>query len=111
LSINLYGQSEQRYVVEVTLTDHIVCRAPGQPDQHIAISDLGAVYVETNDSGPWGADVWWILDDVAGKTQVAFPQLASGEDAVLERLRALAGFEVKGMNSTENARFLCWKKQ
>ena len=101
-------QPEERFVVEVTPTDEIVCRVSGQPEQHISMSDLGAVHVETNDSGPWGADVWWVLSDIEGETKVAFPQLATGEDRVLERLRLLPGFEAKGMNSAENARFLCW---
>ena len=99
---------EAHYVVEVTAWDEIVCRAPRQAEQRISIEDLGAVYVETNDSGPWGVDVWWLLQDKSGETRVAFPQLATGEDAALDRLRLLPGFEVKGMNSTRNARFRCW---
>lgn len=99
---------ETRFVVEVTAVDEIVCRAPKQVVQRIRVADITAVYVETNDSGPWGADVWWLLNGGTGHTEVAFPQLALGEDAVLERLRQLPGFEVRGMNSDENARFLCW---
>lgn len=99
---------EALFVVEVTAADEIVCRAPKQADQRISMADLGAVYVETNDSGPWRADVWWLLNDKAGQTQVTFPQLAKGEDAALERLRLLPGFEARGMNSGENAQFMCW---
>jgi hypothetical protein len=99
---------EARFVVEVTADDEIVCRAPKQAEQRIRIADLGAVYAETNDTGPWGADVWWLLQDKAGQMKVAFPQLATGEWAVLRRLRLLPGFEVRGMNSAENARFMCW---
>ena len=99
---------EARFVIEVTADDEIVCRAPKQAEQRIRLADLGAVYVETNDSGPWGADVWRLLNDKTGQTKVAFPQMASGEEAALERLRRLPGFEVRGMNSTENARFMCW---
>jgi hypothetical protein len=72
------------------------------------LADVGAVYVETNDTGPWGADVWWLLNDQTGETKVAFPQGATGEQAALYRLRLLPGFEVRGMNLTENARFMCW---
>jgi hypothetical protein len=99
---------EARFVVEVTATDEIVCRAPMQAEQRIRMADLGAVYVETNDSGPLGGDVWWLLNDKTGQTQVAFPQLATGEDVALARLRLLPGFEVRGMNSSENAQFMCW---
>jgi hypothetical protein len=99
---------EQQFVLEVTPADEIVCRVPGHPEQRFDIAKLGAVYVETNGSGPWGADVWWVLVDSNGETKLAFPQQATGEEIVLERLRLLPGFEIKGMNSTENARFLCW---
>ncbi|WP_084582239.1 hypothetical protein [Sphingomonas azotifigens] len=101
---------EAQFVVEVTAEDAIVCRAPGQPDQRIRMTDLASVHVETNDSGPWGADVWWLLNDNTGHTRVAFPQLATGEDAVLARLGQLPGFAVQGMNARSNARFLCWRK-
>ena len=99
---------EAQFVIEVTADDEIVCRAPKQAEQRIKMADLGSVYVETNDSGPWGADVWWLLIDKTGQTKVAFPQMATGEETALERLRLLPGFEVRGMNSTANARFMCW---
>ncbi|HXI88257.1 MAG TPA: hypothetical protein VNH64_12415 [Parvularculaceae bacterium] len=74
------------------------------------MSDVEAVYVETNDSGPWGADVWWLLSDHTGAIKVAFPQMATGEDGVIARLRRLPGFKIEGMNSTTNARFTCWAR-
>ncbi|WP_295639131.1 hypothetical protein [Novosphingobium sp.] len=99
---------EARFVVEVTADDQIVCRSPKQVEQRIRMADLGAVCLETNHSGPWGADVWWLLNDRTGRTKVAFPQMATGEEAALQRLRLLPGFEVRGMNSVEEARFVCW---
>jgi hypothetical protein len=101
-------QPESRFVVEVTADDEIICRAPRHAEQRIRMADLASVYVETNDRGPWGADIWWLLKDHSGQTRVAFPQLATGEEAALERLRQLPGFVVLGMNSVENAQFLCW---
>ncbi|MFN7164932.1 MAG: hypothetical protein ACK4P2_08970 [Hyphomonas sp.] len=97
------------FVVEVTEDDEVMCRPPGQPAQRISMSELGSVCVETNDSGPWGADVWWLLNNRAGETKVAFPHLSSGEDRVIERLKLLPGFEACGMNSIATARFLCWQ--
>jgi len=102
--------SEAQFIVEVTADDEIICRAPHQAEQRISMSDLASVCVETNDSGPWGADVWWLLNDNAGRTRVAFPQLASGEDVALERLQQLRGFKMRGMNSCDNARFKCWSR-
>lgn len=98
---------EALLVVEVTEDDEVICRSPGRPEQRIRMSDLGSVYVETNDRGPWGADVWWLLNNSAGETKVAFPQLSTGEDLVLERLKLLPAFEVRGMDSTSDARFTC----
>jgi hypothetical protein len=43
---------EAQYVIEVTAGDEIVCRGPRLAEQRISMADLGAVYVETNDSGP-----------------------------------------------------------
>ena len=100
--------SEAQFVVEVTQDDEIVCRAPKQAEQRIRIRDLAAVYVETKDNGPWGADVWWLLNDNTGQTKVAFPQYATGELEALFRLQQLPGFAIRGMNSTDNARFECW---
>jgi len=54
---------EALFAVEITSADEILCRPPGAPEQCIRIADLGSVYVETNDSGPWGLDVWWLLLD------------------------------------------------
>jgi len=99
---------EAQFIVEVTVDDEIVCKAPKQAEQRIKMADLAAVYVETNDSGPWGADVWWLLKDNSGQIKVMFPQLATGEEAALERLRRLPGFEMQGMNSSKNVRFMCW---
>lgn len=99
---------EAPFVVEVTADDEIVCRAPWQAEQRIKIADLAAVYVKSMDDGPWGADVWWLLNDNTGQTKVAFPQLATGETGVLARLQQLPGFAIRGMNSTKNARFECW---
>jgi hypothetical protein len=101
-------QREERFEVEVTGADEIVRRAPGQAEQNIRMEDVAAVYVETNDRGPWGVDVWWLLEDNTGVAKVAFPQMATGQDAALNRLRLLPGFEVRGMNSTADARFMCW---
>ena len=99
---------EAQFVVEVTADDEIICRAPKQAEQRIRMADIASIYVETNDSGAWGADVWWLINDNYGQTRVAFPQLATGEKMALERLRQLPGFEVRGMNSGGNTCFMCW---
>lgn len=80
--------------------------------QFVGMSDLSAVVVETNDSGPWGLDVWWLLFDAREQLVCAFPQGAAGESGVLDRLMALPGFDYgqlsKAMRSTANDRFPVW---
>ena len=99
---------ESQFIVQVTAQDEIVCRAPAGQEQRIRIADLGSVYFETSDGGPFGVD-WWLLNDTSGELMVSFPLGATGEDAALNRLRQLPEFRIDGMNATENARFLCWE--
>jgi hypothetical protein len=65
------------------------------------------VFVVTNDSGPWGQDVWFVIEG-AREGGCRFPLGATGEQAALERLLKLPGFELRGMNCTENFIFECW---
>ena len=77
--------------------------------QSIAWSEVQRILVKTNNSGPWGADVWWVLEGAGSKCE--FPQGATGEHAALAEIqRRFPSFEVKGMNSTSNAAFVCWEK-
>lgn len=79
----------------------------------IAWAEVGCIAIETNDSGPWGADLWWHLEG-AGK-RCSYPGGATGER------EALAGFPehfpgfsheavIAAMGSTSNARFVCWQR-
>ena len=94
--------------VEITLSD------PKGVVRHLDIADLSAVIIETNDTGPWGMDVWWVLLNQDGKLGLIFPQGATGEKRVADRLIALPGFDhaefIKAMGSTANATFPVWKK-
>jgi hypothetical protein len=85
---------------------------PDDATATLAMADLSAVIIETNDSGPWGADFWWLLLDCSGALACAFPQGATGEQAVVDRLGALPGFDRGKMGdairSTRNASFPVW---
>lgn len=76
--------------------------------------DLASVAIATNDTGPWGADVWWLLFGADGQLACAFPQGATGEKDVLDALMALPGFNenemIKGMGCTSNATFIVWQR-
>lgn len=76
------------------------------------LSDLVNVKIITNDSGPWGADVWFSFNSTNGRCR--FPQGATGEDDAVEFLLKLDGFDesrfIKAMGSTSNEEFICWQK-
>lgn len=80
--------------------------------EQVAWDDLDSVLIETNDSGPIGTDLLWIL---AGKVSGCLvPGGAEGEHELLGRLQELPGFDnqavIDAMGSVENARFVCWKR-
>lgn len=77
-------------------------------------TDLTGVIIETNDTGPWGADVWWLLFGPEDRVSIAYPQGAMGEDAMLDYLTLLQGFDfakmTDAMRSTGNAEFPVWRR-
>ncbi len=99
---------EREVVVSVSDTG-VTAEYPTGTVLTIQWSSIERISVETNDSGPWGVDVWWILECPTGTCY--FPLGATGEEAALVEFKhRFAGFEVKGMNSTSNAKFVCWEK-
>jgi hypothetical protein len=88
--------------------DVLICRHSDGTIQSVALSAISRVLVETNDAGPWGMDVWWIVEGRSAREWCSFPQGATGEDEILTWLKRLPGFEVRGMNCTDNRRFECW---
>lgn len=77
-------------------------------------ADLTLVAIATNDSGPWGADVWWLMYGADGQLACGFPQGATGEKHVVRALMALPGFDqremIKAMGCTSNANFIVWRR-
>ena len=51
---------ESRWSVSLTEGQIVVTGPDGNASQ-VAEMDLSGIVIETNDSGPWGADVWWLL--------------------------------------------------
>ena len=102
-------QPEDEFAVGI-FGDQVRCTWPDGSVQVVDLQRLRDVHVETNDSGPWGLDVWFVLRDDLDQ-QCAYPLGAAGERAVLDRLLQLPGFQLDGMNSTANARFLCWPRE
>ncbi len=106
-------QPESRWIVaigedKISVTDHTGTIA------RLAKSDLASVVIETNDSGPWGTDLWWLLIGADGQLGCAAPGGATGETELLDYLTALPRFDyqemTRAMASTDNARFRIWEK-
>jgi hypothetical protein len=70
------------------------------------MNDLASIYVETNDKGPFAADVWWLLKDITRRTSVSLPRMAIGVHAALKGLRQLARMRGAEDDSVQNARFM-----
>lgn len=81
----------------------------------IAKDCIYSVVIETNDSGPWGADVWWLMFNKEDKLACAFPQGATGEEDAIKYLMGLDGFDdnamISAMGCTANKIFPVWKRQ
>ena len=97
----------------VTVTDNSVDTIdPQKVSYSILISEIEDVLIVTNDSGPVGTDLWWILRG-NGKV-VIIPGGATGEKEMLGKIQELPDFNnaevIKAMGSTDNAEFLLWKK-
>ncbi len=97
----------------VTVTDSSIDTIdPKKVSDSILISEMEDVLIATNDSGPTGIDLWWILRG-NGKV-VIVPGGATGEKEMLNKLQQLPGFNntevIKAMGSTDNAEFILWKK-
>ena len=104
---------EAAWVVTIE-DDEISVADPEGQRRSIAKADLAAVLIETNDSGPWGSDFWWLLLAADKSLGGAFPQGATGEKAAMEWLMALPGFDHAAMitasGSTSNAFFTVWER-
>jgi hypothetical protein len=73
---------------------------------------LDAVDIETTADGPGAPDVFWVLG--SGDTRALLPQGLAGEDALVDVLMKLPGFDhelmIAAMASTEPRVFTCWRR-
>ncbi|NIJ64690.1 hypothetical protein FHR20_001621 [Sphingomonas leidyi] len=95
-------------------SDLISVRDDAGQVKSVSGNDLSGIAIETDDSGPWGADVWWLLFGRDDQLACAFPQGATGEGTVIDHLSALPSFDhaemIKAMTSTENTTFAVWRR-
>ncbi len=99
----------------VTLSDGLITHQ--RPDgilESVRLDELRAVIVETNDEGPFAADVFWILVG-EGTSGCLIPQGATGDAQLLELLQTLPGFDharfIDAMGSTSCQKFLVWQRE
>lgn len=101
---------------QVLVKDHgdfVSTQFPDGATQTLSWSDLVRFEIQTNDSGPCGWDVWFVL--IGARDRISFPLGATGEDDVLAKAEGVTGKSrrdlIDGMNCTENRTFITWEKQ
>jgi hypothetical protein len=104
----------EREVVVRFDDERISSTFPDGTVQSIAWHEIDRVAIETNDSGPWDADVWWLLE--GSDKRCVYPQGATGDaEALDEYPKRLPDFRdhavIKAMGCTSNARFICWERR
>jgi len=82
--------------------------SPTQKSVEIRFEKIKGIAIETNDSGPFGADIIWHVSD--GKITIRFPMGARGEKEVVEELMKIDGFNyqemIDAMGSVDNKVFI-----
>ena len=101
---------------QVLVKDHgdfVSTRFPNGESETLSWSELVRFEIRTDDSGPWGWDVWFVL--VGDMDEVSFPLGATGQDEIFAKLELVTGKDrdqlIDGMNSTTNQTFVTWEKQ
>jgi len=94
----------------VSFSEGGIVTSDGQGSRReLPLRDLRRVIVATDDSGPWGADVVFLLHSDDPDPAAVFPLEAAGRDSFVEWLSAQPGYQdrelAKAMGSTQVARF------
>lgn len=94
------------------LDGNIVTSDGNGAERRLPLRDLRRVVVATDDSGPWGADVVFLLYSSDPDPAGIFPLEAAGRENFVEWLSAQPGYQgrelAKAMGSTRVARFEVW---
>lgn len=96
----------------VRVTDGVVFFSAGGRAEKFCVDALVEVGIVTNDEGPFGDDVFWVLK--TEKEARVIPWSAEGGDALLAALQDLPGFDheavIAASGSTEPAAFQAWRR-
>jgi hypothetical protein len=94
----------------VSFSEGDIVTSDGQgAGRKLPLRELRRVVIATDDSGPWGADVVFLLYSDDPDPAAVFPLEATGRDSFVEWLSAQPGYQdrelAKAMGSTRVARF------
>lgn len=82
-------------------------------ESSIEVDGIHQTIVETNDTGPWGTDLWWRILPKNGILSV--PGGVTGEPKMLENFQGFSNFNneqlIKAMRSVDNAEFIVWQNK
>ncbi len=98
----------------VAVVDGVIAINDGQgTERTVLVSELRRVVVATDDSGPWGEDVVFLLYSEATEPKGIFPLDAIGVHDFIAWLKTLPGYHdrelAKAMSSTGVARFAVYE--
>ena len=114
---NAYKESrkvlDERSVIVRTDLEGISAKYPNGEISSIRWDAVNIIAIDTNDSGPWGYDVWWVFE--GSEDKCVYPGGSTGDlDALKVLEEKFPGFRddavIKAMGSTSNNRFVCWEK-
>lgn len=102
----------EAHVVVANQGEFVSAKFPNGDTQTLSWDALIRFEIRTNESGPWGWDVWFVL--VGAEDEVSFPLGATGQDEVLAKLQEVTGKNheqlIDGMNCTTNRTFVTWER-
>ncbi|MFT6087994.1 MAG: hypothetical protein ACI9DS_002997 [Glaciecola sp.] len=90
-----FGNRKESVIYEAAIivadcNNEISSTFPAGTVQSISWNAIDSIEVHTNDSGPWGADVWWILK--GNDSFCSYPQGATGEVELIPTFQSLPNF-------------------
>jgi len=79
----------------------------------IELNRIQQISLETNDSSPWGTDLWWRI--TSDKATHSFPGGSKGENELLEHFKTSPNFDKdqyhNALKTITTAEFIVWKQE
>jgi hypothetical protein len=91
----------------------VACEHPRRKRECVEWDEINEIGILTTDEGPFAPDFWLLL--IGDGKGVSVPQGAKRYEELYDRISRFPGFNyesvIKASVSTENARFICWKRK